>query len=169
MKRINILGNSGSGKTMLARIIGERLRIPVVHLDTLFWEPGWQEADASIFRQRTAAAISGEAWVCEGNYAAKTFDLRVPQAHLNIWLDTPRLLCALRVILRSTGGRNRPDLPVGCEDAKLANTIGLVRDVWRFDAVRRGRVDAELARWTGTDTVLHLSGRQQIARFLAGL
>ncbi|GAA0256069.1 AAA family ATPase [Methylorubrum aminovorans] len=166
MKRINILGNSGSGKSTLARMIGERLQIPVVYLDKMFWEPDWQEADTRVFRQRVARAVSGDAWVCEGNYATKTFDLRIPQADLNVWLDTPRMICATRVILRSMGIKDRPDLPAGCKEGNFRNTLELVRDVWRFEATRRSRVDAELARWAKAETVLHLKEPDQIAKFL---
>lgn len=169
MKRINILGNSGSGKSTLARLIGERLQIPVIHLDQLFWEPGWQQADADIFRRRVAHAVSGEAWICEGNYSNRTFDVRVPGADLNIWLETPRLTCAIRILIRSSRLKDRPDLPAGCKEGNMRNTIGLVRDAWRFDAVRRGRVDAVLARWAEPDSIVHLRDRNETATFLAAL
>lgn len=116
MQRIVILGNAGSGKSTLARQIGARLGAPVVHLDTLFWEAGWVEADAKTFRARVREAVAGEAWVCEGNYARRTFDLRLPRADLVIWLDTPRLTCLKRVILRSVLNKPRPDLPAGCSE-----------------------------------------------------
>lgn len=166
MMRINVLGNAGSGKSTLARKIGERLQIPVVHLDKFFWEPGWREADPDLFRQRVMRAVSGDAWVCEGNYAARTFDLRVPRADLNIWLDTPRLICAARVISRSTVFRNRPDLPVGCQEGDIKNTIELLRDVWRFDATRRGRVVRELSNWGVSEDILYLKNKDQIRSFL---
>lgn len=34
--RVIIVGNSGSGKLTLAREMGERLGLPVVHLDKVF-------------------------------------------------------------------------------------------------------------------------------------
>lgn len=66
MQRIVILGNAGSGKSTLARELGRRLQLPVVHLDRLFWEPGWVEADNEVFRSRVRQAVCGDAWICEG-------------------------------------------------------------------------------------------------------
>ena len=116
MQRIVILGNAGSGKSTLARALGKRLSLPVVHLDTLFWEPGWVEPDAEQFRARVREAIAPDAWICEGNYARRTFDLRLPRTDLIIWLDTSRLTCFTRVIMRSVMNRPRPDLAAGCTE-----------------------------------------------------
>ncbi len=40
MKRILIIGNSGSGKSWLAARLAERLTIREVNLDTIVWQPG---------------------------------------------------------------------------------------------------------------------------------
>jgi adenylate kinase family enzyme len=40
MKRILIIGNSGSGKSWLAAQLAERLTIREVNLDTIVWQPG---------------------------------------------------------------------------------------------------------------------------------
>ncbi|MDL2203738.1 hypothetical protein QQF51_13830 [Brucella intermedia] len=41
MKRIMIIGGAGSGKSSLARALGDITGLPVVHIDTLYWQPGW--------------------------------------------------------------------------------------------------------------------------------
>jgi adenylate kinase family enzyme len=68
LKRIVIIGNSGSGKTFLARKISASSGIPVVHLDDLFWLPGGfnekrpvETVDAEI----ASRAQDGE-WIVEG-------------------------------------------------------------------------------------------------------
>ncbi len=38
-----MLGNCGSGKSTLARQLGAGLGLDVVHLDALYWRPGWVE------------------------------------------------------------------------------------------------------------------------------
>jgi adenylate kinase family enzyme len=169
MQRIVILGNAGSGKSTLARALGRRLGLPVVHLDTLFWEPGWVEPDAEQFRARVSEAIARDAWVCEGNYARRTFDLRLPRADLIIWLDTPRLTCLRRVIVRSVMNRPRADLAAGCTEKIDRAFLTFLSFVWNFDrGYRRGIEAVRLAVEPQIRTV-HLCGDRQIAAFLDGL
>ena len=169
MQRIVILGNSGSGKSTLAREIGKRLELAVVHLDPLFWEPGWIEPDNQVFRERVRHAIAGDAWVCEGNYSRRTFDLRLPRADLIIWLDTPRLTCLRRVILRSALNRPRADLPAGCTERLDKAFLGFLKFVWHFDRVNRPGIEANRLAIGSQIPVVHLRGSQQISAFLAGL
>jgi adenylate kinase family enzyme len=169
MQRVVILGNAGSGKSTLARALGERLGIPVIHLDKLFWEPGWVEPDAGQFRARVREAIEPDAWICEGNYARRTFELRLPRADLIIWLDTPRLTCLTRVILRSVMNRPRPDLPAGCTEKIDRAFLTFLNFVWTFDrGYRPGIESVRLAVGPHVPT-LHLRGTRQIAAFLDSL
>ena len=41
-QRIVVVGCSGSGKSTMARELGRRLALPVVHLDVLHYLPGWR-------------------------------------------------------------------------------------------------------------------------------
>jgi len=169
VQRIVILGNAGSGKSTLARLLGKRLDLPVVHLDTLFWEPGWVEPDAVRFRERVRNAIATDAWICEGNYARRTFDLRLPRADLIIWLDTPRLTCLMRVLVRSAMNRPRPDLPAGCREKLDRAFLAFLNFVWQFDhGYRQGIETVRMAM--GPDVpVVHLRGARQIRGFVEGV
>ncbi len=169
MQRIVILGNAGSGKSTLARILGKRLGLPVVHLDTLFWEAGWVEPDAEQFRCRVGEAVAGDAWVCEGNYARRTFDLRLPRADVVIWLDTPRLLCFYRVIMRSVLNRPRPDLAEGCREQLNRAYLTFLHYVWTYDQAYRPGIEARRVAVGPQVPTLHLRGKRQIAQFVDSL
>ncbi len=112
-RRIVIFGNAGSGKSTLAQRMGAALGLPVVHLDSLFWQPNWVEPEREQFRRRVTEAATGERWVMEGNYYSRTADIRLPRSDLVIRLDMPRALCASRVIRRSFMGGDRPDIAPG--------------------------------------------------------
>ncbi|MHC8286122.1 P-loop NTPase family protein [Pseudomonas sp. XS1P51] len=169
MQRIVILGNAGSGKSTLARILGKRLSLSVVHLDTLFWEPRWVEPDAEQFRERVREAIASDAWICEGNYARRTFDLRLPRADLIIWLDTPRFICLTRVIMRSVMNRPRPDLAAGCTEKLDRAFLTFLNFVWNFDRGYRPGIEAVRLAIGPQIPTAHLRGPRQIAAFLDSL
>lgn len=100
MRRIVVVGTSGSGKTTLARQLGQLLGIPAVELDALHWEPNWQPAELTVLRERVAEALSGEAWVVDGNYS-KLRDLTWERADTIIWLDYGLRVVMGRVIWRT--------------------------------------------------------------------
>lgn len=169
LRRIVILGSAGSGKSTLARLIGVRLGLPVVHLDTLFWEPGWVQPEDEAFRARVAGAIAGDAWITEGNYSRQTFDLRLPRADRVIWLEVPRLVCVWRVLLRGLRGGRRPDLPEGCDETLDRAYLDFLRYVWNFNRDVRPRIATELQARGPDVPVTRLRGRADIAAFLASL
>ena len=86
MERIVIVGTSGSGKTTVSARLAGLLDIPHIELDSLHWEPGWQEAEPSVLRSRVERALAGDRWVVDGNYSIVR-DLIWPQADTLVWLD----------------------------------------------------------------------------------
>lgn len=166
MQRIIILGNSGAGKSTFARALGARLGLPVAHLDALFWQPGWREPEAQAFRDAVARAIEGDAWITDGNFVGRTFDLRMPRADTVIYIDQPTWLCVYRILWRwiTAFGRRRPDLAEGCEehfDPKF------FRWVWTFNRDTRPKVLAAVA--AHPVPLVRLAGDRAMARFLAAL
>jgi adenylate kinase family enzyme len=164
MRRVVILGSSGAGKSTFARALGDKLGLPVVHLDALFWRPGWVEPDPEAFRAAVAAAIAGDAWVSDGNYVSRTFDLRLPRADTVIFLHQPRWLCVLRILRRGlfSFGRRRPDLAEGCDENVEWNFFLWT---WNFEARHRDRILAAAQAYP--TPITHLRGGRAMARFLA--
>jgi adenylate kinase family enzyme len=85
-RRFSVVGTTGSGKTTLARRISQRLGIFHVELDALHWGPNWTPVSLEVFRERTAQALSGDAWVVDGNYG-KVRDVVWNRADTVVWLD----------------------------------------------------------------------------------
>ena len=86
MRRVNVVGSTGSGKTTMARLLSQGLGIPHIELDAHRWDPNWTEVPNDIFRIRVAEATKGNSWVVDGNYGV-TRDLTWPRADTVVWLD----------------------------------------------------------------------------------
>jgi adenylate kinase family enzyme len=88
-RRIAVVGGSGSGKTTVARRLAAMNDLPYVELDALHWGPNWTACPKDEFRARVEGAISGDAWIVDGNYTGKLNDLVLQRADLVVWLDLP--------------------------------------------------------------------------------
>jgi adenylate kinase family enzyme len=86
--RICVVGTTGSGKSLLASELARRMRLPLVELDSLYWEPNWTGCSDEVLRKRVAEATRGDAWVVDGNYGSIR-DLTWPRADAVVWLDYP--------------------------------------------------------------------------------
>ena len=165
MRRILIIGNSGAGKSTLARRLGERLGLPVIHLDVLFWKPGWTESGDQAFRTRVAHALRGPDWICDGDFGS-SLDLRFPLADTVVWLDQPPIICLARVIWRAIkyAEARRPGMAEGCRETIDFKFYGYV---WNWNRTRRPRLEAALAAHGAHVRLIRLCRDSEIADFLA--
>ena len=170
MRRIMIIGGSGSGKSTLARRVGDHLNLPVIHMDKLFWEPGWIMADEDVFLARVEHEIAQPAWVMDGNYS-RTWPNRIRRADAVIFLDLPGGLRLWRVLSRTVleYGETRPDLAPDCPERF---DFGFIFG-WVLRYRRKGRPKAlSLMADDGPANGLkriHLRSRRQVGAFLAAL
>jgi adenylate kinase family enzyme len=111
VRRVNVKGTSGSGKTTFAQELARRLDLPFVELDALHHGPDWYQPTAEEFRARVVEALAElpDGWVIDGNYESKLGDTVIGEADTIVWLDLP-LPLKLRRTARRTYERIRDDV-----------------------------------------------------------
>lgn len=106
--RIMICGPSNSGKSTLAVAIGNRLALPVVHLDQLHHLPNtnWVPRPREEFVALHDAAILADRWVMDGNYSG-LFGRRIERATGIVLLGDNRVANFARYLRRTLFQRRR--------------------------------------------------------------
>lgn len=167
MKRIAIVGSGGAGKSTLARRLGSILGIPVVHLDALYWQPGWVEPPREEWAAVQLALVQGEHWILDGNYGG-TIDIRLAAADTVVFLDLPPVVCLWRVLKRRVqyAWRQRPDRAPGCPESI---DLAFLRWIWTYRQRRRPRLLARLARLDDHVRVVVLRSAREVQRWLDDL
>lgn len=166
MERIMIIGCGGSGKSTLARQMGVKLDIPVVHLDKLFWTPGWVSLPQEVFDKLHREAIAGEKWIIDGNFN-RTIPERLERCDTVIYLDFSRAACLLGVAKRilTTYGTVRQDMGEGCPERI---DLDFLKWVWNFNKNKREKNYRLLNEAEGKATIV-LKNRRAVRKFLAQL
>jgi len=135
MKRVMIIGNSGTGKSTLAKKLGGITGLPVYFGDQFQWMENWTARPAEERDTMFLEVIGREEWVIDGNYSS-TMDARAARADTIIFMDFARASCLLRVGWRTLKyyGKNRPDMPKGCNERF---DWEFCKWIWDYDARER--------------------------------
>ncbi len=117
MKRIAIIGSSGSGKSTFANKLGKKLHRPIIHLDKEYYTSEWKQKysvkDDWINFQKSL--LAKDEWIIDGNYRS-SMAIRLERADTIIFFDFPKWLCQWRVFKRSFK-RDQPfDKPEGVRE-----------------------------------------------------
>lgn len=140
--KIQIIGYSGSGKSTLARKLAEKYRVPVLHLDSVHFLPGWQIRSGEEKQRIVTEFLNANGdWIIDGNYSKLSYERRMEEADEIIRMEFGRLACLWRVIKRLHRYKNtaRPDMAEGCGEKIDAEFVRWVLWEGRTRAIRKGR------------------------------
>lgn len=166
MQRVAIVGSGGAGKSTVARELAASTGLPMHHLDTLFWRPGWEMTDDDEWAALQHRLVADDRWIIDGNYSS-TLHIRLPAADTIVFLDLSRVLCTRRAAWRSLRrwGERRADLAPGCDERF---DLAFLRWVWNFPRDSRPKL-VEAIRIHGGEgkRVVWLRRPADVTRFLA--
>ena len=161
MKKIIVIGCPGSGKSTFSKSLHKITKIPLYHLDMLFWNEDKTTVEKSVFLDRLLKVIQNDEWIIDGNYSS-TMELRMQACDTVIFLDYPPEICLSGIKERK--GKARSDMPwVEREDE--AERIELVKN---YNTQKRPKVMELLGKYSHKDIYI-FSNRTQAEEFLTKL
>jgi adenylate kinase family enzyme len=135
MTRIVIIGNSGSGKSHLAKSLSKINSIPIIHLDQLFWMSGGfnekrpkDEVENEIEQKR-----KGNSWIAEGVFG-ELAELFLARAETLIYLDLDWAAC--HSSLRARGSESSQQLLPAKAEENFRNLLLWAEQYWTRNDLR---------------------------------
>lgn len=164
-ERILVLGSSGSGKSRFSKRLCAIMNREPVHLDALFWQPGWTPSEQGVWRRQVTSLVEKSNWIMEGTYES-TLDVRLPRAQAVIYLDSSRYRCLWRASWRAVRKRasRPPESPLG-----QRIDFGLVGYIWRFPKVTRPLILRLIREFGKKSALVELRGPKEAGLFLSSL
>ena len=163
-----MIGNAAGGKSTLARELARRRELPLIEVDRLLWQPGWQLTPEADYAREHAKIIAQERWVIDGLGRQDSIAPRLARCTEIVLIDLPLWmhfwLAAERQIAWAQGRLDRP--PAG--SAEMPPTRELFRTIWEVDQgwmpeLRSMCAEAELAG----KAVTRLSSVDEIDAFVS--
>ena len=135
----------------------------MIHLDKLFWRPGWEHISREEFDKLHREALMGEKWILDGNFD-RTMAERIKYCDTVIYLDFSRFTCLMGVAKRilTTYGKNRPDMGEGCPERI---DWEFLQWVWNFNKNKREKNYRLLNETDGIEKIV-LKNRRAVKKFL---
>lgn len=86
MRKVNVIGTSGSGKSYFSKRLAKKLNAPYIEMDAIFWQQNWQGLETADFLAKVKEAINQATFVLDGNHS-KTNKVKWHVVDTIIWLD----------------------------------------------------------------------------------
>jgi adenylate kinase family enzyme len=164
MKKILVIGPGGAGKSTLANQLGRLLEIEVLHLDQIYWHPGWVEMPKAEWLRTIEGLLRRDAWIMDGNYSG-SLEIRFAACDTVIFMDLQRVRCMCRVLKRrlTHWNKSRPDMADGCPERL---TLEFVWWIWNYTRRTKPKVVRMIESHAGEKKIVWLRSSSEVERWL---
>ena len=108
MRKVLVLGCSGSGKSTFAVKLHNITGLPLYHLDNVWWKPDRTHISRDEFDTKLEELVNRESWIIDGDYS-RTYERRIAACDTIIFLDYGEEVCLKGITERV--GKERRDIP----------------------------------------------------------
>ena len=161
MKKIIVIGCSGSGKTIFAEKLRDKIGIKLFYLDAIWHRPDRTHISREEYDARLSEILALDSWIIDGNYS-RTIETRMAACDTVLLFDLPVEVCLEGAISRL--GKARYDMPwIDTElDPKLK------RDIEEFPSKNLPAIYALLDKYSDKNITVFKS-REEADEFLANI
>jgi adenylate kinase family enzyme len=129
MERVVIIGNSGGGKSVLARRLAALFALPLIEIDGLLWREGWQLVPNAKFRSEHSRVLAGSRWIIDGLGTVESIPERLASATDIVLVDFPLWIHFWLAAERQKNWTTLEHPPAGIR--QMPPTKGLFETIWR--------------------------------------
>lgn len=99
-KKIVIVGVSASGKSTFSRKLAEKIKLPLIFMDSIMWNPGWQYIGDEETVKKLDEASTHDEWIIEGYISTEARTFIFDRADTIIYLDYSPIIATWRYLKR---------------------------------------------------------------------
>jgi adenylate kinase family enzyme len=165
MQRVAVFGNTGAGKSTLARRLAELTRLPLYPLDFMQYRAGGDQIPEEEFLQAHAALLRQEQWIIDGYGTLASAWERFAVADTLVYIDLPVITHYWWVTKRLIKGlyANPEGWP---ENSPLwSSSVHSYKVVWRCHRGLTPRYRQLVAEMAASKRVHHLKSPAEIRAF----
>ncbi len=108
MKRVLVMGCPGCGKSTFSRRLRDITGLPLVPLDSIWWQPDTSHLTEEEFRPLLQIELEKDSWIIDGNFPLSA-EVRLRYCDTVLLMDYPLEMCIQGILQRR--GKPRPDMP----------------------------------------------------------
>lgn len=106
--KIIVVGCPGSGKSTFSMKLQEYTKLPLIHLDNIWWNSDRTHISRDEFDQQLASLMDTDRWIIDGDYS-RTYETRISNCDTIIFLDYSEVVCMNGI--KERVGKKRADIP----------------------------------------------------------
>ena len=162
MRRVNIIGCPGAGKSTFARKLSEKTGLKLFYLDMIWHKPDKTTVARDEFDLRLNEIFERDTWIIDGNYL-RTMERRLSECDTVFFFDLPTEVCLEGAASRV--GKKREDMPW----VETEVDEDFLRRILDFEKDQKPKIHEYLEKIKSEKEIIIFKSRGEADDFIASL